>query len=362
MILSASRTVISNRITHSGPGRWRRWIIRLRHWEYWPFAAVYLPILPVWCWYCLRARSFFFFRAANPSIDYGGFLMERKSRIYPLLPKGSYPATLWFAAGTNPQQVLQQVSQWTWPLIAKPDIGMQGKRVKKVNTTAELLAYASSSPVDFLVQAFVPYTQEAGIFYQRLPHAKRGQITGIVQKHFAAVTGDGQQTVQELLLREERYQLQWQQWQKDESIQMDYVPACGETYLIVPYGNHARGARFTDASANITVALTEVIDDYCRQIPGFYYGRLDIRYQSWESLCAGQHFSVIELNGAGSEPTHMYDPRHSLWQAWNEIIRHWRLLYETASAVHQHQKVPYLSRRQGWQMLRDNHRQVKLLD
>jgi hypothetical protein len=318
--------------------------------------------LPVWWWYCLRARSFFFFRAANPSIEYGGFLMERKSQIYPLLPKGSYPETLWFAAGTDPQLVLQQVSALSWPLIAKPDIGMQGKRVKKLYAAADLLQYAATSPVDYLVQAFVPYTQEAGVFYQRLPQRNSGQVTGIVQKHFAAVTGDGQRTVQELLLQEERYQLQWQHWQYDTSIQMEYVPAPGENYMIAPYGNHARGALFTDASHRITPSLTKVLDDYCRQIPGFYYGRLDIRYQSWEELCAGKHFSVIELNGAGSEPTHMYDPRHSLWYAWKEIIRHWRLLYETATAVHHQQHIPYLSLRQGWQMLRENNKHVKQLD
>lgn len=362
MILTAKRPSISDKISHAGPGRWRRWIIRLRHWEYWPFAAVYTPILPVWWWYCLRARSFFFFRAANPSIEYGGFLMERKSQIYPLLPKGSYPETLWFAAGTDPQQVLQQVSHWAWPMIAKPDIGMQGKRVKKLNSTADLLQYAANSPVDYLLQAFVPYAQEAGIFYQRLPEANSGHITGVVQKHFPAVTGDGLHSVQQLLLVEKRYQLQWKNWQHDESIELDYVPAQGERYLIASYGNHARGALFTDASHWVSPSLLQVVDDYCRQIPGFYFGRLDIRYETWEDLCAGRKFSVIELNGAGSEPTHMYDPGHSLWNAWKEIIRHWRLLYETATAVHHQQKIPYLSLRQGWQMLLANRRHVKQLD
>jgi hypothetical protein len=289
-------------------------------------------------------------------------LMERKSQIYPLLPKGSYPETLWFAAGTDPQQVLWQVSHWAWPMIAKPDIGMQGKGVKKLQNAAELMQYAASSPVDFLIQDFVAYSQEAGIFYQRNPRAASGQITGIVRKHFPTVTGNGRQTVGQLLQQTDRFLLQWEVWRKDAAIDLNYIPAEGEHFLIAPYGNHARGAMFTDGSDCITPSLTKVIDNYCRQIPGFYYGRLDIRYQSWEELCAGRHFSVIELNGAGSEPTHMYDPRHSLWHAWKEIIRHWRLLYETATAVHHQQKIPYLSLRQGWQMLLANRRHVKQLD
>jgi hypothetical protein len=40
-----------------------------------------------------------------------------------------------------------------------------------------------------------------------------------------------------------------------------------------------------------------------------------------------QEFSLIEVNGAGSEPTHMYDPRHSLLNAWKEIVKHWIILW-----------------------------------
>lgn len=340
---------------------WRRWWITVRHWEYWPFAAVYAPIVPVWWWYCFRARSFFFFNAANPAIENGGFLMEQKSAIYPLLPKNSYPTTIWFAAGTPPQQVLQQVQHWPWPLVAKPNIGMQGKRVKKLHNAEELLQYAAASPVDFLVQHFVPYTNEVGIFYHRMPGETEGQITGMVQKHFAAVVGNGTHTVAQLLLKQDRYLLQFKKWQQDSSIDLSYVPAQGETYTLAPYGNHARGALFLDATAAVTPQLSRAIDAYCRQIEGFYYGRLDIHYHSWEDLGAGRRFSVIELNGAGSEPTHMYDPQHSLWYAWKEIIRHWRLLFETATAVHRLQQVPYLSLRQGWRMLQQHRAHVKKL-
>jgi hypothetical protein len=39
--------------------------IRLFHWEYWNFHIIYLPLYPVFIYFCLRARSFFF-AAANP--------------------------------------------------------------------------------------------------------------------------------------------------------------------------------------------------------------------------------------------------------------------------------------------------------
>src|SRR5207248_677385 len=52
-----------------------------------------------------------------------------------------------------------------------------------------------------------------------------------------------------------------------------------------------------------------------RSFPGFYIGRYDIRYRSDEELRAGKGFQIIELNGAASEATNIYDASNSLWSA-----------------------------------------------
>ena len=104
--------------------------------------------------------------------------------------------------------------------------------------------------------------------------------------------------------------------------------------MLVPYGNHVRGAKFLDANHLIDDELTHIIDTICQQVKGFYFGRLDIRYNSWERLKRGQEFSIIELNGAGSEPTHMYDPKHSIFFAWKEIICHWNILFDISRINH----------------------------
>ncbi|MDE3253205.1 MAG: D-alanine--D-alanine ligase, partial [Bacteroidota bacterium] len=72
-------------------------------------------------------------------------------------------------------------------------------------------------------------------------------------------------------------------------------------------------------------------------------------------------FSIIELNGAGSEPTHIYDPRHSIFFAWKEIIRHWHILLTISRQNHQKKRIPYMSFSAGWQMLRENTAYVKKL-
>ena len=95
-------------------------------------------------------------------------------------------------------------------------------------------------------------------------------------------------------------------------------------------------------------------------MPSFYYGRFDIRYQSRELLEQGKSFSIIEVNGAGSEPTHIYDPRHSIFFAWKEIVRHWRLLFSISCANHR-LGYPYLSLWEGIEMYLKDFSDAKIL-
>jgi hypothetical protein len=249
----------------------------------------------------------------------------------------------------------------SFPLIAKPDIGQRGLQVKLVQTEEELSAYAGDSKVDFLIQEYIDYPHEIGVFYYRIPGESEGHISGIVGKELLAVTGDGRSTVEELLLKQNRALLQLPVLRVVYGKFLRQTLDAGEQFTLVPYGNHSRGAKFIDLSNRIGPRLTKVIDDYCRRIPGFYFGRLDIKFNSWEDLCAGKAFSVIELNGAGSEPTHVYDPAHSIFFAWKEIIRHLRLLYQISRANARQQDLPYMSFQAGWKMLRDYARHEKLI-
>jgi hypothetical protein len=337
--------------------------IKLFHWEYWPFHVVYGPIYLYWFWLCAKARSFFFFNTSNPSIMNGGFLMESKKEIYELIPEQYYPPTLLFKAGTSTEYVSTTVNEkkLRFPLVGKPDIGMQGKGVKKLSSFAELFEYASQSKVDYLVQEFVSFQKEIGIFYYRYPGEAKGHISGVVEKEFLTVTGDGVSDIQKLLEKNKRYKLQLPVLRKTYGDRLDKVLPHGEEFLLVPYGNHARGAKFLDASHFVDQQLTDTIDEICQQIKGFYFGRMDIRYNSWEELKAGKNFSIIELNGAGSEPTHMYDPRHSIFFAWKEIIRHWNILFRISRANHRLLQKPYMNITEGLEMLKANKRYVRLI-
>ena len=339
--------------------------IKLFHWEYWPFHIIYTPIYLYWMWLGIRARSFFFFSTSNPTIKNGGFLLESKKDIYDLMPRQYYPATLFFKANTLPKEVLGEIKEahLQYPLIGKPDIGMQGKAVKKIGNDEELISYLVASKVDFLIQEFIPYENEVGIFYYRYPNEVNGRISGIVHKEFLSVTGDGVSTNEQLLRKDKRFILQLQTLRRsDDGNTFNTILKAGEKHILVPYGNHVRGAKFLDASNLADETLTRSIDKVCKKINGFYFGRLDIRYNSWEELREGKKFSIIELNGAGSEPTHMYDPKHSIFFAWKEIIKHLNILSRISRMNHKNYQLAYMNTSTGLQMFRDNYKYVKILD
>jgi hypothetical protein len=331
-------------------------VIRLMHWEYWPMHVVYFLIYPYWIWLCIKARSFFFFNAANPSIKNGGFLMESKTAIDALIPAAYKPVSVYVHPSESFQQIQQQLilHQLQYPLIIKPDIGLQGKRVVIVNNETECKQAAANFSIPFVIQEYVDYPMEAGIFYVRHPETNTGTITGIVYKEFVHVVGDGIHTVQSLLFSNPRYILQQQALlQLLDATVLASVPAKDEKIILLPFGNHARGCLFTDASYIIDEQLINVIDDAAKQIDGFYYGRMDIKFSSWEDFKAGKNWKIIELNGAGSEPTHIYDPKHSIFFAWKEIIRHWKMLYQISISNHQ-KGASYLSFQQGITMHKES--------
>jgi len=327
--------------------------IKLFNWEYWPFLAIYGWVIPYWVYLCLRSRSFYFFNASNPSIENGGLLNESKKDIHALLPDDLYPKSLHFSIPADPVQVWQEMNlkDLQFPVMGKPDIGGRGRGVKKLNNRTDLDFYINHATLDFHIQAFIPFEKEVGIFYYRYPGQQKGHISGIVTKEFLKVTGDGKSTVIQLLKTDPRGSVYIQSLSKNNGNELNLVPENGKVIIVSPYGNHARGALFLDESHLADDALTDQLDKIADKIPEFYFGRLDIRFSDWESLKNGKNFSLIEVNGAGSEPTHMYDPKHSIFFAWKEITRHWRILNEISRMNHK-KGIPYLSFAAGREVFR----------
>ncbi|OYQ43036.1 D-alanine--D-alanine ligase [Flavobacterium cyanobacteriorum] len=334
-------------------------IHKLRNWEYWPFWAVYFPLFFLWAAYALRARTIFFFNAANPTMRNGGFIMDSKIEIYGLMPEAYYPATILVPEGKEFDEVKQQLAHKNiaYPIIAKPDMGLRGNAVKKVYNEAQLKNYHQKADFDYLIQEFIPYPNEAGIFYVRFPGEDRGKVTGIVAKELLTVTGDGEATITELIRRDPRFEMQLPVLKKELGARLDEIPEKDKKINLVPLGNHCRGAKFIDASHLISAGLTDTINEVALQMPEFYFGRMDIMYNSWEELEQGINFSIIEVNGAASEPTHIYDPMHSIFFAWKELARHITYMFRI-SVKNNTRGVRYLSFSEGMHQYRLHRKMV----
>ena len=336
---------------------------KLTHWEYWPFHIVYIPIYFLWAFYALKARSIFFFNASNPTITNGGFIMESKKEIYDLIPQKYYPKTEFVKENEKIDLVEEtlQKSKIKYPFIVKPDIGLRGSAVKKINSLEELKVYHSKANFDYLLQDLIPFKNEIGIFYVRFPNEDRGKITGIVSKEFLIVVGDGKSSIRTLLKQNPRFELQLKTLEKEFGNTLENILPSGESLNLVPFGNHCRGAKFIDGQNLITPKLNEIINEMCLQINGFYFGRMDLMYNSIEELEEGKNFQVVEINGAGSEPTHIYDPKHSIFFAWKELARHITYMYQISVENHKNGH-PYLPHKAGMEQYRLHLAQNKILN
>jgi hypothetical protein len=305
---------------------------KITHWEYWPYQIVYLPVYFQYGYYALRMRSFFFFSLANTGFSNGGFFTTSKKEIYDTIPKKYYPKTLLFEPNTLYETILESIQkeEISFPIIVKPDVGFRGTAVKKIETEQELKNTLSSITYLFLVQELVTYSNEIGLFYVKLPNENQGKITGIVSKEFLTVIGNGKATIKALLLENPRFAFQLETLINNPKIDLNHIPAEGEKVTLVPFGNHCRGAKFIDESHLISEQLTTSFNSIFNQINGFNYGRIDIMFHNFSDLENGKHFKIIEINGVISEPTHMYDPKHSLFFGWKELIRHYNYLYKIA--------------------------------
>ena len=110
------------------------------------------------------------------------------------------------------------------------------------------------------------------------------------------------------------------------------VLAVGEQLKLVEAGNHAQGCIFRDGTRLCTPELEARIDNISQKLTGFFIGRYDIRFSSEEDLRAGKNFQIIELNGAASEATSIYDARNSIFAAYRTLFQQWELVFAIGAA------------------------------
>ncbi len=309
----------------------KTWVIRLLHREYWPGWIYYIPVWIQHFWLSARVKNVFFFLATNPAIE-GFILSDSKYRTMQLIPDRYRPGSILLLPGMSVEGVLKVMDELhiTFPVIVKPDIGFRGIKVRKVAHGAELALVLNNQKIPFLLQEYCSHPLELGIFYYRYPGSPKGCIPSITIKEFLTVEGTGSHTLEELVSRNPRALLQAGTVRERFPDRWDQILPEGKVLELEPIGNHNRGTRFIDGSHKADAVLRAVFDTLSHEMEGFYFGRFDIRTPSWEALKERREFAVLEMNGVGGEPTHIYDPAHSLFKAWKDLCSSWRVAAKIA--------------------------------
>lgn len=310
---------------------------RLWRWEFWPPWVFYAPLAPWILWLAVRYRGLTTPTAVNPALPHGGIVGESKHQILSMLPaEWVLPFEL-----IPPGEPLDRCTQlraraerrgWSLPLILKPDAGQRGVGVRRLERWSDAESYFFRNRDPVLAQVYHPGPFEAGILYVRHPADDRGRIFSVTDKVFPAVVGDGRTSVADLVWRHPRYRMQAARFLERLDGRAGLVPEAGARVALALAGNHCQGTLFRDGAALVTPQLESRIDEIARQVPGLHFGRFDVRYSNRDRFLDGQDLAIVELNGATSESTNIYDPDWSLIRAYGVLFRQWRTLYEVGAA------------------------------
>ncbi len=303
--------------------------------EFWPGWLFYAPVMLFWLLKSIRYGSVTLPSLANPRIHAGGICGESKNQILDLAGPVARPwvadytplTTLGHADGADLPLALAAMTRagLEFPVVAKPDMSCNGVGVRVVRDAAALEAYLHEFPraTALQLQALVTYEGEAGIFYIRHPGETRGRITSVTLKYPPMVVGDGIRSVAALVAANPRLHAVARLLLPKLGDKAARVPAPGERVQLVFVGNHCRGSTFKDGLDIVTPALEARIDEIMRDVREVYFSRIDLRYESLDSLRAGKNFKIIEFNGAGSEATNIWDPEMTLGKAYRTQFFHY---------------------------------------
>ncbi|MBV9542519.1 MAG: hypothetical protein JO167_14750 [Alphaproteobacteria bacterium] len=301
-----------------------------------------VPMVVQWLWLSLRHGSLTLPSAANPALTCGGMVGDGKLEYFDIMGARAKAVTAPYTfvdnegvASIGAALAAIHDAKLDFPLIAKPNLGWCGFGVRLLRDSEDLRRYLIHSPSGerIVLQQFVPDEGEAGLYYVRPPGAERGRIVGILLRSFPRVVGDGRRSIAELMAADERLRRLGRDGLSEPCCDTARVPNAGEVVRVATIGSTRVGGLYQDGSGLVTDALSAAIDDIARDMTDFHIGRFDVRFSSLASLRNGEEFTIIEVNGAGSEAVQAWDPALTLREAYAIVFAKQRLLFELGSAM-----------------------------
>lgn len=311
-------------------------LARAARWEFWPGWLFYLPIV-IYIFYrgLAHTRPVSAFTAINPGMSRaGGLIGEAKTETLLPLQDALPDRVARFAAisaGPPAQRftaikAFQTSLDTPWPLVLKPDVSERGRGVRLAWSDGAIRDYVQRFHRPMLAQAFAP-GEEFGLFWMR-----GDGLVSLTEKQFPKVHGDGEKTLAELILDDPRGYLVAPLLFQRFGAQLDTIVPAGQSVALADVGSHCRGSTFLNAERLRTPELEQAIAQIAQAMPGFDFGRLDVRASSADALARGEGFKVIEVNGASSEPAHVYHPGTPYLTGLRAFCGAWRRMCELGEA------------------------------
>ncbi len=299
-----------------------------------------VPMVLQWIWLGMRYRSITLPSSANPGITSGGMVGDGKLEYFARMGATARATTADYIGVDNTRglecdALITRMNDagLQFPVVAKPDLGWCGYGVRLLASPCELDDYLRRFPQGetFLLQRYLPEPGEAGLFYVREPDTAAGRLIGILLRHYPSVIGNGVDTVAGLIARDPRLRRATNNAMHECRYDPASVPVRGELVRLSTVASTRVGGGYEDGTHYATPALAARTDAIARDMGVFLVGRFDVRYRSLESLQRGE-FTIMEVNGAGSEAVHAWDPKYSIRDVYRIVFAKQRLLFRIADA------------------------------
>ena len=235
-------------------GRFRRWTRP----EYWPTWILYLPVAVQLLLRGFRKGNHHLdFTACNPCMPISGLVEESKSEILDQVgDQNSIAPYQILKHDLAPEERERLVDTFlgtqlpAFPVVAKPDKGQRGTDVVIAHSREELDGTLADHTQDWILQKYI-LGEEFGIFVI-LPPEGEGFLFGINGKRFPKVEGDGEHSLEDLILADPRAVCQAPMLLRAHAENLYRVPEAGERIPLTEVGNHSRGTEFLECSDLIT--------------------------------------------------------------------------------------------------------------
>ncbi|MCX6824299.1 MAG: hypothetical protein NT085_04180 [candidate division SR1 bacterium] len=312
-----------------------RRIQKYKRWEFWPSYIFDIPVYIYWILLGIKAGHILFFSNINPGMLFSGFSGYGKYDEIIKFDPALRPKTILIKIGDSFEKIKKEIDNENikYPAIMKPNMGRTARDISKIYTDEGLRKHLTTMKEEYVIQEFIDDPLEFGILYYRIPGEAKGHITGVTDKRLVFVEGNGKHTLGELVRNHERARFYYKPFKKLHEKMWNKILPVGEKLQMNFLGNHCRGSCFYDATHLINANLEETIDKLSKTIPGFYYGRYDVKVKNIEDLYTGK-YKIMELNGMGTLPVHIYDPTHNIRFAYKELFKHRNIIYKISKENH----------------------------